>query len=119
MQFVLDCSVAISWCMPDEENSTANVIRLLLRAQNQVIGPAIFWTELANVLLVAERRERLSRASAQEILQLMKQLPIAIDPTQTQDTAESVLQLGRQRGLAAYDAAYLELAIRQELLLPA
>lgn len=117
MQFVLDCSVAISWCMPDEESAAANAVRLLLQAQNQAIVPAIFWTELANVLLVAERRGRLSRDNAQEILQLMQQLPIAIDPTQTKDTAESVFQLGRQHGLAAYDAAYLELAIRQELLL--
>jgi predicted nucleic acid-binding protein len=103
--------------MPDEESAAANAIRLLLQAQNQAIVPAIFWTELVNVLLVAERRGRLSRENAQEILQLMQQLPIAIDPTPTKDTTASVLQLGRQHGLAAYDAAYLELAIRQELLL--
>ena len=117
MQFVLDCSVAISWCMPDEENAPANAIRLLLQAQNQAIVPAIFWTEIVNVLLVSERRGRLNRDNAQEILQLIQQLPIAIDPTQTQDTADALLQLGRQHDLAAYDAAYLELAIRQELLL--
>ena len=103
--------------MPDEENAAANAIRLLLQAQNQAIVPAIFWAELVNVLLVAERRGRLSRENAQEILQLMKQLPIAIDPIPTKDTAASVLQLGRQHSLAAYDAAYLELAIRQKLLL--
>ena len=103
--------------MPDEENSASNAIRLLLQAQNQAIVPAIFWTELVNVLLVAERRGRLSGENAEEILQLIQQLPIAIEPTQSKDTAESVLKLGRQYSLAAYDAAYLELAIRQGLLL--
>ena len=117
MQFVLDCSVAISWCMPDEESATANMIQLLLQAQNQAIVPAIFWTELVNVLLIAERRGRLSTENAEAILQLMKQLPIAIEPTLPKDTAESVLKLGRRHNLAAYDAAYLELAIRQGLLL--
>ncbi len=82
MQFALDCSVAISWCMPDEENAAANAIRLLLQTQNQAIVPAIFWTEIVNVLLVSERRGRLSQKNAQEIFQLMQQLPIAIDPTQ-------------------------------------
>lgn len=103
--------------MPDEENAAANAIRLLLQAQHQAIVPAIFWTELVNVLLVAERRGRLSRDNAQEILQLMKQLPIASDLPQTKNTADSVLKLGRRHSLAAYDAAYLELAIRQKLLL--
>ncbi len=83
MQFVLDGSVTISWCMPDEENAAADAIRLLVQASNQAIVPAIFWTELVNVLLVAERRGCLSRENAQEILQLMQQLPIAIDPTPT------------------------------------
>jgi multiple sugar transport system substrate-binding protein len=55
MQFVLDCSVAISWCLVDENNPTANAI-LAIMPDAEAFVPGIWSLEIANVLLVAERR---------------------------------------------------------------
>lgn len=57
MQFVLDCSISISWCLVDEDNSYANQI-LERMTQNQAIVPQIWSLEMANTFLVAERRGR-------------------------------------------------------------
>jgi hypothetical protein len=57
MQFVLDCSISISWYLVDEDNSYANQI-LERMTQNQAIVPQIWSLEMANTFLVAERRGR-------------------------------------------------------------
>ena len=74
--------------------------------------PAIWRLEIANALLVAERRGRLGKAQAEECLKLMADLPLSVDADPgNQSWADTVL-LARAHGLTAYDAAYLELAIR-------
>lgn len=59
MQFVLDCSVAISWCLVDENSDYANAI-LAMIPDAEAFVPGIWSLEIANVLLVAERRNRLN-----------------------------------------------------------
>ena len=97
MRFVLDCSVAISWCLPDESNAYADAVLILLSADTEAVVPSIWWLEIVNVLLVAERRRRTTEVQTAEAL--------------------AVLALAREYNLAAYDAAYLELARREGLLL--
>jgi len=54
MQFVLDCSVAISWCLVDENNDYANSI-LSMMVDAEAFVPGIWLLEVANTLVVAER----------------------------------------------------------------
>ena len=54
MQFVLDCSVAISWCLVDENNDYANYI-LSIMVDAEAFVPGIWLLEVANTLVVAER----------------------------------------------------------------
>ncbi|NJR61129.1 MAG: type II toxin-antitoxin system VapC family toxin [Cyanobacteria bacterium CRU_2_1] len=115
--FVLDCSVAISWCIQDEHNIYADAVFTLLSGGNQAIIPGIWWLEIINVLLVAERRQRSTWVQTTEALTILRSLPIAIDDAPFSHTIDSVINLGREHNIAAYDAAYLELALRQELLL--
>jgi predicted nucleic acid-binding protein len=117
MRFVLDCSVAISWCIEDEDNDYANAVFTLLDSKNQAIIPSIWWLEITNVLLVAERRQRSTYVQTTEALTILRSLPISIDRFPLTQIIDSVLWLGREHNLAAYDAAYLELAIRENLLL--
>ncbi len=111
MQFVLDCSVAISWCLVDENNSTANAI-LAIMPDAEAFVPGIWSLEIANVLLVAERRNRMTQEQSEEAIALLQSLLIQVDTATDANALGATLTLGRQEGLAAYDAAYLELALR-------
>ncbi|HEY9838193.1 MAG TPA: type II toxin-antitoxin system VapC family toxin [Vampirovibrionales bacterium] len=111
MEFVLDCSVAISWCLVDENNDYANAILALMRDCEAYV-PAIWSLEVANTLLVAERRNRMTPEQSQLAIALLQSLLIHVDDATDREAFSSTLPIGRQEGLAAYDAAYLELAIR-------
>ena len=111
MRFVLDCSVAISWCLVDEDNNYANGI-LTIMPDSEAFVPGIWSLEIANVLLVAERRNRMTQEQSEEAIALLQSLLIQVDATTDANALGTTLVLGRQEGLAAYDAAYLELALR-------
>ena len=114
MQFVLDCSIAISWCLVDENNNYANAI-LAMMPDSEAYVPEIWSLEIANTLLVAERRQRMTQEQSQLAISLLQSLLIHVDEATDSKALSSTLLLGRQEGLAAYDAAYLELAIRLKL----
>ena len=114
MQFVLDCSVAISWCLVDEDNDYANGI-LAMMPDSEAYVPLIWSLEIANTLLVAERRNRMTTEQSDLAIALLQSLLIQVDEATDTNALSSILVLGRQEGLAAYDAAYLELALRLEL----
>ncbi|NMG59914.1 PIN domain-containing protein [Geitlerinema sp. P-1104] len=114
MHFVLDCSVAISWCLVDENNTYANRI-LALMSQSVAYVPGIWSLEVANTLLVAERRSRVTQEQSELAISLLQSLMIQVDKATERQALASTLKLGRQQNLAAYDSAYLELALRLEL----
>ena len=114
MHFVLDCSVAISWCLVDENNTYANRI-LALMSQSVAYVPGIWSLEVANTLLVAERRSRITQEQSELAISLLQSLMIQVDKATERQALASTLKLGRQQNLAAYDSAYLELALRLEL----
>jgi predicted nucleic acid-binding protein len=107
--FVIDTSIAMAWCFEDEATEATDTVLDLLR-NDQAVVPAIWPLEVANVLLVAERRGRLSEAQASRFLELLTQLPINVDTSAT-DVA-GVVAIGRRHTLSSYDAAYLLLAER-------
>ena len=107
--FVIDTSVAMAWCFQDEATQATEAVLDLLRT-DQAVVPAIWPLEVANVLLVAERRGRLSEAQASRFLELLAQLPINVDTSPT-DMA-GIVATGRRHTLSSYDASYLLLAER-------
>lgn len=110
--FVLDCSVTMSWCFKDERDDySAYCLRLL--EDTEAVVPSLWALEVMNVLLVAERRGRLLPSESEEFLGLLGLLPITIDPAS--GISNRVMDLGRAHGLSAYDAAYVELALREGL----
>ncbi|HEY9711379.1 MAG TPA: type II toxin-antitoxin system VapC family toxin [Oculatellaceae cyanobacterium] len=114
MQFVLDCSVAISWCLVDENDNYASAI-LAMMPDFEAFVPGIWSLEVANTLLVAERRNRMNQEQSELAIALLQSLLIHVDEATDSKALSSTLVLGRQEGIAAYDAAYLELALRLEL----
>lgn len=113
MTFVLDCSVAVSWVFPDEATAFTKRVRGLL-ADQQAIVPALWRFEVANALLVGEKRKRVTAEQSISFLEMLDELPIRIDPDESMSTIRDAAILARRHGLTAYDAAYLELALRLE-----
>lgn len=71
--------------------------------------------ELANGLLLAQQRGRITPADEEAYFETLLQLPILIEQRPLLWLCQRILPLARRHGLTAYDAAYLELAIRERL----
>ena len=110
-RFVLDASVAVSWFFEDEAREySATVLESL--TEWEAVVPSLWPLEVANVLLVAERRRRCSEAEAVRFIELLESLPIATDDDTARRGLHGTYQLAREYALTAYDAVYLELAMR-------
>ncbi len=107
---VIDASVTMTWCFADEVTPATEAVLDLLGGGDRAVVPAIWPLEVANVLLVAERRGRLGEAQASRFLDLLQQLPIEVDDHPVE--LAGVLAAGRRHELSAYDASYLVLAER-------
>jgi predicted nucleic acid-binding protein len=108
---VLDASVALSWCFKNEATEAAD--RVLERLANEAASvPAIWHLEVANVLALSERRRRITPAGSTEFIAMLETLTIAADDETPSRAFGRVLDLAREERLTAYDAAYLELAMR-------
>lgn len=105
----MDASVTMAWCFEDEATPDTDAVLDTLGTDAAVV-PAIWPLEVANVLLVAERRGRLSEAQSSRFESLLAQLPIDIDDHPA-DIAV-LTALGRRHELSSYDASYLALAQR-------
>ncbi len=110
MTFVLDASVTMAWCFEDE-SAPVSEAALDLLDEESAVTPAIWPLEVSNVLIMAQRRDRLTAAQAARFVALLNDLPISIDAV-TIDIA-TILALGREHKLSAYDSAYLVLAERE------
>ena len=111
---VVDASVALAWCFPDEASEYADGVLIALKGQTIVV-PAVWSLEIANALLVGERRKRLRQPEILRFVALLEGLLVLQDDQTVSESVSKVLPLARDYGLSAYDAAYLELAIREGL----
>lgn len=108
---VIDNSVVMAWLFEDEVSAYADHILDQLPDLNLLV-PAIWSLEVSNVLLVAEKRGRLSNDDIYHFINLLMQLPIEIVVEDYRRSIQRILALGRSNEISAYDAAYLDLAIQ-------
>jgi len=116
LSFVIDCSVAMAWCFEDEATDFTDDLLERLGSEGAAV-PSLWFLEVANVLTISERRGRTNQAKITKFLQLLSDLPITIDLKTEEKALTDILSLARTNGLTAYDAAYLELALREGLSL--
>ena len=110
-RFVVDNSIVMAWCFEDERNEYADSVLECLAAGEAFVH-AIWPLEVGNVLLVAERKKRLSEASIIRFLNLVNNLPITVEQETPERMLKEILSLARENGLSTYDASYLDLAMR-------
>lgn len=110
-RLVVDSSAICALFFEDEITPESDQLLACLE-EGGIWVPALFLWEVANVLLMAERRGRMSPAERVEALQLVESLGLEIDQADPAVVWHDGLQLAAQTGLTSYDAAYLELAMR-------
>lgn len=112
--FIIDCSITMAWLFADERTAETESIqeRLILES---VLVPSHWYLEVANVLVMAEKRKRISAADSTQFVQLLETLDIVSDSELGAETFDILIPLCRSHGLTSYDAAYLDLAMRRQL----
>lgn len=113
-RLVLDGSLTLAWYFADEADPYADAVARGLATREAVV-PSLWRLEVANALVVGERRKRGTEAQAAAFVARLSVLPIVIDDETDARAWGETLRLARARQLSAYDAAYLELAMRRGL----
>ncbi|XKM39469.1 type II toxin-antitoxin system VapC family toxin [Rhizobium ruizarguesonis] len=113
MPFVVDASVAAAWLLADEESRTAEQALSFLETEDALV-PDLFWHEMRNILLTAERRKRISNEDVLACLMRLTSLPLR---TVSSEDHLPILRLAGKYQLSVYDAAYLALAVAENVSL--
>ncbi|MBY5837058.1 type II toxin-antitoxin system VapC family toxin [Rhizobium leguminosarum] len=113
MPFVVDASVAAAWLLADEESRTAEEALSFLETEDALV-PDLFWHEIRNILLTAERRRRISNEDVLACLMRLTSLPLR---TVSNEDHLPILRLAGKYQPSAYDAAYLALAVAENVSL--
>jgi predicted nucleic acid-binding protein len=108
MPFVVDASITACWAFDDEDHPRATAALERLRT-DEAFAPSLWWYEVRNILVVGERRGCIAENDTAAYLRSLGRLPIWID---AEAVDANLLDLARRHRLSAYDAAYLELALR-------
>ena len=109
---VVDASVTLSWCFPDEQTPTALDVLDRLKAGEQAVVPSFWPVEILNALLVGERKGRITPRQTRAFFDELRALKPAIDHVALEQVIGGVETICRDHRLTPYDALYVELALR-------
>lgn len=109
---VVDASVSAAWFLPDEATPFTEAV-LSATALVDVWVPALWLLEIGNLMLNAQRRQRITVAKRLELIAAAEGLRLRVDREPV--SLRSIDALAERHRLGSYDAAYLELAIRRKL----
>ena len=112
---VIDASAILPWCFDDEAIAYTEGLLNRCAAGEEVMVASVWPLEITNGLLSAQRRGRVTAERVEQFLVQILRLRIHVEPFTTQQTVRDVRQLAQTHQLTAYDAAYLALALRDNL----
>jgi predicted nucleic acid-binding protein len=119
MGLVLDASASLAWLIDRVDPAEVRLADEVLRTiqSRDALVPALWFLEVANGVLVAERSGGVTRFASASFMGLIYTLPIVEDSTRQSSAQPTVLTLARAHNLTAYDATYLELVLRTSSVL--
>ena len=106
---IIDASIIGAWCLPDEQDNYADKVFSALSDGAECIAPVIWPYEIRNLLMMAERRKRLTSAQSAAALNAIVKINVTLDASYSDS---ELMGVSRRHKLTVYDAAYLELALR-------
>jgi predicted nucleic acid-binding protein len=107
--------MTMAWLFEDEKTKKSEEVLNHLAEGGVAVVPSLWAWEVSNVLLVAERRKRLTRAGANGFRETLKALRIVIDDKAVRAAGDATYSLAVENDLSIHDAAYLEIALRKQL----
>jgi len=115
--FVLDNSVTMRWLMASNKASDQRYAELVLKSLEgaEAAVPNLWHLEVANVLLSATNRQEIEISAVERFTAQLENLPITVDTLTANQVFGHTMSLAKAYRLSSYDAAYLELALRQDL----
>ena len=113
--FVADASMAIALIHPGQATVESDRWAALLSEGAEIVVPALWPLEVANVLLQLQKRRKLPAKDVVTAIELLQVLPIKIDHGDLNRVFDSVLALALSEKLCVYDATYLDLALRLKI----
>jgi predicted nucleic acid-binding protein len=117
MRWVTDASFAVALFLPDETSPAARRFFAGLKPSDEVWVPSLWWYEITNVLIIAERHKRVAPADAAKIFSLYARFNIETDILYGTKYSGRLYESAKTCHLTAYDSAYLELAMRKDAVL--
>lgn len=115
MSWVIDASVGFAWVHPDQATAETDLLLQAVTEGVEVAVPALWFLEIANTLLVLQRRKRLTLAEKRTAVELLSSFNFTVDDEAPKAAFHKTLELAEKHGLSVYDATYLELALRRKL----
>lgn len=117
MSFVLDNSVTMRWLFGDGKPQERAYAGRVLDAMQDVkaLVPMTWGLEVANVIAKAEAKALVTEARSGAFLEMLEEIEIEVDAATFAHALSDTLQLARRYKLSAYNASYLELALRTGL----
>jgi predicted nucleic acid-binding protein len=116
-RFVLDASVVLTWCFPDENTDLAQHVAERFKQGDTAMAPSFWPHEVLNALLAGEKHKGLSKEMIRSFLDDLALLPVTLEQCPAGIVFDRIQSLSRKHGLTAYDAAYLDLALDNGLAL--
>jgi predicted nucleic acid-binding protein len=115
--FVADASVGFSWVYRDQATPETDKLLQDIASGVRVAVPSFWFLEMANVLLTAQRRHRLTATERKAALEKLTAMRFTVDEEAARNAFDKISELAEKHGLSVYDATYLELALRRKMSL--
>lgn len=109
-RLVIDASLAAAWCFPDEQTDFTNGVLQMVGETIDLIAPTLWAYEIRNTVLMGLKRKRITKDGVQKLLVFLNDLAVELSEPSSHD---AVFSLAETHGLTFYDAAYLDLALRE------
>jgi predicted nucleic acid-binding protein len=119
VNFVLDASVTMCWFFldgkPAERTYALSVLEAMKQSETSALVPVTWGLEISNVIGKAEMKGLITEAQSEAFLEMLGSIDVSVDTATFSKALSDTLQISRRHRLSAYDASYLELAMREGL----
>ena len=92
---VIDASVALAWCFPDEASEYGDGVLVALEGR-AILVPALWSVEITNAVLMAERRKRVKHPEIRRFVELLDALTVIMDSQSVTESVSNILPIARE-----------------------